>query len=495
MPIRPLAPEECPSCGAVRTMFVNDSNNLECSLCAYQQEEKSLKPEPKKPTPVKPDWTPSYAISHPGSLQPWARTKFNTGQDCIRQKDWAGAIKAFQAALQYQPDFLDAHLWIVRLADDEKVKRHHLDILLSHNPNHMEGLRELMVLNGRLTEEEAARADHYNDPIQRQLNVAVGAKTQVLSCPVCEGDLTEDVERGIVLCAYCGYQTTISSKVVGEDSLAMALIERKAKAVQWKIGERFLHCNNCAADRTIPGTKLSTRCPFCGSNHVIERDALKSFQQPDGLIAFEVTRDAAAQAIRDRLDSAWERMKGFFGNNKVKQAVMNGVYMPFWVFDAVANVTRTTIDKRSDQARMQVVNPYQREQFTDLINDIAVCGVTSPSPDLTARIGHFDMHSVRPYTPDLLAKYPAELYQLDFDKASIEARGHVSEVMREKYGYTPENDVQINIFSAVQSMTFQLVLMPVYVATLLEEDGDVRLALVNGQTGHTVLGKAQKQGK
>ena len=28
------------------------------------------------------------------------------------------------------------------------------------------------------------------------------------------------------------------------------------------------------------------------------------------------------------------------------------------------------------------------------------------------------------YQPKLLAKHPAELYNIDFDKASLEARGH-----------------------------------------------------------------------
>jgi hypothetical protein len=32
----------------------------------------------------------------------------------------------------------------------------------------------------------------------------------------------------------------------------------------------------------------------------------------------------------------------------------------------------------------------------------------------------------------------------------------------------------------------------VWVASILEMDGDTRLALVNGQTGHVVFGKAQK---
>jgi hypothetical protein len=55
--------------------------------------------------------------------------------------------------------------------------------------------------------------------------------------------------------------------------------------------------------------------------------------------------------------------------------------------------------------------------------------------------------------------------------------------------------VTINVFTSIQQLSFRLVLMPVWIATLVEEDFDVRTALVNGQTGKVVLGKAQKPGK
>jgi hypothetical protein len=41
-------------------------------------------------------------------------------------------------------------------------------------------------------------------------------------------------------------------------------------------------------------------------------------------------------------------------------------------------------------------------------------------------------------------------------------------------------------------MSFQLLLVPVWLATLHETDGDTRRALVNGQTGECALGKTEK---
>ncbi len=41
-------------------------------------------------------------------------------------------------------------------------------------------------------------------------------------------------------------------------------------------------------------------------------------------------------------------------------------------------------------------------------------------------------------------------------------------------------------------MSFRLLLLPVWIATLSEVDGDTRPALVNGQTVRVVLGSARK---
>jgi hypothetical protein len=107
-------------------------------------------------------------------------------------------------------------------------------------------------------------------------------------------------------------------------------------------------------------------------------------------------------------------------------------------------------------------------------------------------LGEFELDSMLPYEPNLLAKYPAELYDIDFDEASLEARGRASEQMREENLSSKDSNVDMTVSTMVIQMTFSLVLMPVWVATLTERDGDLRTALVNGQSGRVALSKARK---
>jgi uncharacterized CHY-type Zn-finger protein len=382
-------------------------------------------------------------------------------------------------------------LWISRLVDDEKAKRDHLTTVLAHEPNHMDALRDLMVLNGRLTQEEADRSHHYDDPQTRLVQGHVEFKTQALLCPICNGHMTLNERTGSHECRFCGHKVE-TKRAESIDSLTAGLLERKAKPKHWVIGDRLLHCNQCGAERTIPARKLAQTCPFCGSTYVIVQDAVNSFEQPDGLIPFKITRDEASFAIQAKLKSASERLKGIFDNNKISNAQLDGLYIPYWVFDGSVEVTRTTIDKRTHR---RDVKGYQRESFNDAVYNVPVCAVSSPPPILTAKLGTFDWEAMVAYDPRLLAKYPAEIYSVDFDRASLQSHTPISVLMKERYDLPDGDQVETTVFTSVKHMLYQLVLVPVWVGTLFEHDGDVRPALVNGRTGETVLGKAQKPDK
>jgi hypothetical protein len=116
-----------------------------------------------------------------------------------------------------------------------------------------------------------------------------------------------------------------------------------------------------------------------------------------------------------------------------------------------------------------------------LYDDLPVCAVSSPPPELVARVGEYDLDAMVAYEPRLLAKYPAELYTLDFDRAGLSAHSVIGKAMREKHGQATGDNVQVNISTSVREMSFQLALLPVWVGTLVEEDGDLRVALSTGE--------------
>jgi DNA-directed RNA polymerase subunit RPC12/RpoP len=446
---------------------------------------------------------PTVSITHEDRYSPRAISLFYTAHDHLWQKKQSEALDALQNALDIQPDFAEAHLWMAKLSEDEKAKREHLSAVLANDPTHLEATRMMLVLNGRLTPDQAERSHREQGPEIRVAGSPVGTTTTVLKCPNCGGDLTTDEWTGQVKCKFCGYTRQQTNGHSGEDSLVAALLERRAQPVKWVVGARILHCNECGAERTMTASQLSTRCPFCGSNHVIEQDALNSFQQPDGLIPFRISRDEAGARIKAQLKTFSEKLKGWFDTNQVARATLNGYYLPFWVFDATVEVVRTrtymAVDNGWQRATLRYATvPQQmtsRETYTEIPSDVEVCAVKSPPLALTGKLGDYDLTEMVGYDPELLAMYPAELYSLDFDEAALEARSLISSATRARYGRrepNEDNNVSISVFNNFLSMNFQLVLMPVWIANLVEVDQDKRTALVNGQTGTVALGKTEK---
>lgn len=486
----------CPNCGQ-RMRYDMRQGKIVCPACGHAPLDaiaEKLRANPR----------PHVKITYRGEVNSRALSFFQTGHDHLHRGDTAAAAAAFQRAAEYQPDFVDAYYWLAEIATSEAEKRKHLSMVLALDPTHPQALRAMMVLNGQLTPEQAARSYHNNDPQVRKAASPVDVAAKALLCPVCSGNLTVNETTGQVTCRFCGYTEQRAPRRAAEpESLALALIKRRAEPVRWAVGERLLHCNECGAARTIAARKLSDDCPFCGSTQVILKDALESFEQPDGIVRFALDEQQAQAALAESLQSVRQRIANFFDNNRIRRAVFNGVYLPFWVFDATVEIAVTRTYKGSSRsgtrsAGYSMPRPEQariENRFTDAVYDIAVCAVKSPPPALTQRLLPYDLNLSTAYDARLLARHPAEVYSVDFDKASLEARGMISRMMRDKHRRQDSagDQYDVTVFSTVQSMSFRLLLLPVWVAAITEEDGDQRVALVNGQTGRTVLGKPEKR--
>jgi DNA-directed RNA polymerase subunit RPC12/RpoP len=455
-------------------------------------------PPPKPATDRRTHYLATSGKVYAEKLSAWAEAAYDTGLQHVRQQQWDEAIKAFKRAIDEVRDFTDAHLWIARLSEDPQVRHEHYSEVVALMPNHLEAVRELMVLNGQLTPEEAARAaDEYHQPSLQAVGVPVSTTVTALRCPNCGGLMQTSGKHAQAECSFCGHRMTPqSNKDYGLKALNMALLKQRGQVVRWQVGERLLHCKSCGAERTLTA-QLAEHCLFCGSRYVVEQDALQSFQQPDGVVPFRITREQAEQALQGMLESGFEKFKRFFVQNRAQHIGLEGVYVPCWFFDTVLQINRRVIDERSAREAHRF-NPLahtlanRTETFTGMANDVPVFAVDSPPRHLLHRLGRFELENVPAYEPALLATYSAQIYTLDFEQASLSARETVSEMMREKYGHNPYGEVQVHVAALMQQMLFRLVLLPVWIATVTEQDGDVRPILIHGVTAQVVAGKARR---
>ncbi|MEP7284446.1 MAG: hypothetical protein ABI947_01600 [Chloroflexota bacterium] len=482
----------CPQCGQ-RMILELATSRIKCPHCGYVRPDEISGLEKKEETVKAQHHAEAIHFAFGGEIGAGAFAAFESGQDALAKGDRVAALECFQRSADYQPEFIDAHLWIAKTTDDVQLKRDELGIVLNDMPGHLEAMRMIMVLNGKLTPEQAAQTYHFNDQHVQQSASPVTAKTSALVCPNCGGDLTQNGNK--IECRFCGYSALQAKPLHTDDSqsLLMALLERKAQPTRWNVGQRVVKCQQCGAEQTLTAEKMSDRCRFCGSNRVVLSDALGSFEQPGELIPFSVDEALARESINSQLNGLGQRIMNVFNPNKVKSEAIQGVYLPFWIFDVDIEVTRV---------KSRAFTEIDRANMIEMVNGIAVSGVKSPPLSLTTQLSPYNFAAAVYYEPKWLAKYPAQMYSVDFDAASLDAQTIASRMMKRKYDRTVEEAFEIKndhneklvvtVFSNIQRMTFRLVLLPVWIATLIEDDGDIRLAVVNGQTGKTALGKASK---
>ena len=198
-----------------------------------------------------------------GEMNPWLRTMWESLRAQLHQGQREQALATCRRLLEYERDFVDAHIWIARLTQNPDERRAHLEKGLALQPQNADLMRMMMVLKGDLTEEEAARAaDLHHEADVQTVDGAADAQTEVLLCPICRGGLT--TTDGQVACKFCGYTDDTTENAIQptpETSLVVALIKQRGQATRWQVGERMVHCNECGAERVLPAQQAHAPLP------------------------------------------------------------------------------------------------------------------------------------------------------------------------------------------------------------------------------------------
>ncbi len=465
-------PSRCPHCHAKGSLELRE-DGFACFLCGYVQKF-DAPPSTADPAPSvaerRAKLHPSYHITHPEHVTNWARVKFTSAQDAVHRRDWDGALRNLYAALDYQPDFLDAHLWIARIAADDATRRRHLTEVLTVTPNHAEAIRELMVLNGEISAADADRIARGDAPPTRTVETPVGADVAMPRCPQCGGELIQ--QEGRTVCRQCGYVVRPTAPRSDFRALTLALLKRRSQPVIWRVERHVLRCEQCGASH-VQARTLATECPFCGSTQVVAQDALGSLQQPDAVLPFTLDRRGAQAALSEALEGLWERLKGLFNPNRPEAIRWHSAYVPFWVFEAVVTIT-----------------PIYPQPLLDAFRHIPIYAARTPFDALVRKLRPWDFDALQPYTPALLGEHAAMLYTLDFDAASLRARRYVAQTVYRFREMEDGEDVP-PFRHTIRQMSFQLAMLPLWIAHIREVDGQTRLALVNGHSGRVALGRAR----
>lgn len=324
-------------------------------------------------------------------------------------------------------------------------------------------------------------------------------------CEQCGADLRFAPGQTRMVCGHCGHVQEIPAPPDKQARTGLAEIDLReglrADPPREALAEhRTTHCPNCGAVVEFTGARHAAECPFCATPVVVDTGTSRRLK-PQGLIPFAVTEDAAREALGAWLKGRWFAPSGL-GDHARKGRKMQGIYTPFWTFDADTRSryagqrgdyhyeTRTRsvmVDGKRRQRTEQVRRTRWRPasgMVARRFDDLLVLAAKSLPRSHTDALQPWDLSALVPYREDYLSGFLAEGYTVPLPEGHAAAREIMAGVILGDVRRDIGGDEQqvSSVATTHYNETFKHILLPVWTAAYRYRGRSFRF-VVNGQTG------------
>ena len=340
-------------------------------------------------------------------------------------------------------------------------------------------------------------------------------------CPACTGPLHYVGDSGKLECDYCGSKYTIAEiesiyKEKVESAAEAAAEESQAEAPaaaetggassqtssggwdtssleNWNSagqGLRIYSCPSCGAELICDENTAATRCPYCGNPTVVPGQ-LSGTLKPDYVLPFKLNKEDAQKALLRHYQGKALLPETFRDEKNIQE--IQGVYVPFWLFDGTARVV-LDIDASESTAFMQgdyevtETKHYEVHRDGDVVFEKIPVDSASKMPDeYMDSLEPYDYNKLEPFSMAYLAGYLADKFDVSVEqsakRADERAVNTAEDVVRNTVSY--ETAVVRNKKVTLKRGKVHYALIPTYLLTIRWNEGQYLFA-VNGQTGKVV---------
>ena len=318
-------------------------------------------------------------------------------------------------------------------------------------------------------------------------------------CPACGGALSFDSSLQKMKCPYCDTEFEVEAlreldEALKQETPSDFTWESQPEG-QWTQEEtENLHsyiCQSCGGEIVGDASTAATRCPYC-DNPVVVPGQFAADLRPDLVVPFQVSKAQAKAALQQHLSKKPLLPKLFKTQNRIES--IQGIYVPFWLFDTDANATirykATRIRTWSDANYI-----YTRTSFYSLLrsgtlsfDNVPVDGSSKMSNDLMESIEPYDLSQAVDFRTAYLAGYLADKYDVSADDSKARANERIRASTEASFasttaGYSSVIPEHTNIQLSGSRVRYGL--LPVWVLTTRYQDKIYTFAM-NGQTGKMV---------
>ena len=344
------------------------------------------------------------------------------------------------------------------------------------------------------------------------------AQTVNYQCPACTGPLHFAGSSGKLECEYCGSSFDVAEieKLYArkeEQAAANQAAAEAGEAQSWNTAEagsvwsdqeaaglKSYSCTSCGAELVCDATTAATACPYCGNPTVVPGQ-LEGMLRPDYVIPFKLEKQAAIDALKNYYRGKRFLPKAFSAQNHIDK--IQGIYVPFWLFDGEADAELVMDATRSHTTRTSSEEIIDTEHFrverggTIRFQRVPVDG-SSKMPDAHMdAIEPFDYGEMVPFSTAYLPGYLADKYDVDAEASAARANERVSNtaigmLQSTIIGYQGQTVLGKDV--NIRQGQVKYAMLPVWMLHTKWQNKDYLFAM-NGQTGKLIGDLPVSKGK
>ena len=327
-------------------------------------------------------------------------------------------------------------------------------------------------------------------------------------CPACTAPLHFSASTGKLVCDFCGSSydvKEIEALYAKKDAAAaqsFAAAEARGPAPErvyaaapgetWDPASmRAYSCPSCGAQILCDATTAATSCPYCGNPSIVPGN-LTGLLKPRYILPFRLEKEAAVAALKKHCKGKLLLPKAFTRHNHIEE--LQGVYVPFWLFDGDAE-GRITYKASSSTSYRDGDYEVTETRHYDVLRSgsmafekVPVDGSSKMPDDYMDSIEPYDYSELTDFSTAYLPGYLAEKYDVDAAAAEETANGRCAGTVEDKLSETVVGYDSVQIEDEeiqVQQDRAQYALLPVWMLTTRWKDRNYLFAM-NGQTGKMV---------
>ena len=359
------------------------------------------------------------------------------------------------------------------------------------------------------------------------------AQTVNYQCPACTGPLHFVGAAGKLECDYCGstYDIAEIEKLYAqkeEAAVSASKAETKKKKAQqqkaekeareaaengWDLsgagsewteeeagGLRTYTCPSCGAEIVCDQTTAATSCVYCGNPTVVPGQ-FDGMLKPDYVIPFKLDKESAVNALKQYYKGKKFLPKTFSAGNHIEE--IQGVYVPFWLFNGSAHgeivmeASRSTTTRLSDE-EITTTQHFHVERGGDIrFERVPVDGSSKMPDEHMDAIEPFDYSEMKQFSTAYLPGYLADKYDVGVEECAKRAdlrleNSTVGMLQRTVTGYDSEMILDKSV--QLQHGKAKYALLPVWMLHTKWNNKDYLFAM-NGQTGKLIGDLPVSKGK